>query len=111
MCEPPCRSRPSTRRRCAQFGQVLTVASEKKFGTAQRHTSSAVRMIASAFHRVKYNIELTRQVLDRAPPETLARRAVFPGGVGLLLGRLALGAHAGDHLAHLPHPDSVGNLE
>jgi hypothetical protein len=40
----------------------LTLASGKKFGTAQRHTTSAVRMIASAFHRVKYNIELTRQI-------------------------------------------------
>ena len=43
--------------RCAQSGQVLTLSGEKKFGTANRQTTSAVRMIASAFHRVKYNIE------------------------------------------------------
>ena len=43
--------------RCAHTGQVFTFASGKKFGTANRQTTSAVRMIASAFHRVKYNIE------------------------------------------------------
>ncbi len=43
--------------RCAQTGQVFTLASGKKFGTANRQTTSVVRMIASAFHRVKYNIE------------------------------------------------------
>jgi hypothetical protein len=37
------------------------LASGKKFGTAQRQTTSAVRMMPSAFHRVKYNIEETRQ--------------------------------------------------
>ena len=34
-----------------------------------RQTTSAVRMIASAFHRVKYNIELTRQIQENAPRE------------------------------------------
>jgi hypothetical protein len=43
----------------------LTRASGKKLGTAQRHTTSAVRMIASAFHRVKYNIELARQKIQK----------------------------------------------
>lgn len=37
----------------AHFGQPLTVASGKKFGTAHRQTTSAVRMIASAFQREK----------------------------------------------------------
>ncbi len=39
--------------RCAHFGQVLTVASGKKFGTANRHTSNAVAMIVTIFQRVK----------------------------------------------------------
>ena len=43
--------------RCAHAGQVFTRSCGKKFGTAHRQTTSAVRMIASAFHRVKYNIE------------------------------------------------------
>ncbi len=34
---------------------------ERSSERRNRHTTSAVRMIASAFHRVKYNIELTRQ--------------------------------------------------
>ncbi len=84
----------------------------KKFGTAQRHTTSAVRMIASAFHRVKYNIELTRQVLEWARSESaLARRTIFLGGISFFLGRLALGAHARNHLPHLPHADAVRDLE
>ena len=53
MCEPPCRSSPSTTWRCAHFGQLCTVFSEKKFGTANRQTTSAVSTIAVAFHRVK----------------------------------------------------------
>src|SRR5215467_15781427 len=56
-------------RRCAQSGQLLTVASGKKFGTAKRHTSSAVRMMPSAFHRVKYNIGLTCQIQENAARE------------------------------------------
>ena len=40
--EPPCRSRPSTMWRCAQDGQLRSVFSGKKFGTAKRHTMSAV---------------------------------------------------------------------
>ena len=43
--------------RCAHTGQVFTRYWGKKFGTANRQTISVVRMIASAFHRVKYNIE------------------------------------------------------
>src|ERR1700761_392979 len=57
-------------RRCAHCGQVLTCASGKKFGTAQRHTTSAVRMMPSAFQRVKYNIELTRQIDEGAAPKS-----------------------------------------
>ena len=55
--------------RCAQTGQVFTFSCGKKFGTAHRQTTSAVRMIASAFHRVKYNIELTRQIQENAPQQ------------------------------------------
>ncbi len=36
--------------RCAQAGQLLTVLSGKKFGTANRQTISAVSRIANAFH-------------------------------------------------------------
>ena len=43
-------------------GRSFTLSCGKKFGTSQRHTTSAVKMIASAFHREKYNIELTRQI-------------------------------------------------
>src|SRR6476659_6791308 len=111
MCEPHCRSRPSTRWRCAHFGQPLTVASGKKFGTAQRHTTSAIRMIPSAFHRVKYNIELTCQICENAARKKLVRGRLVLGGLALLLRRLALGAHAGNHLPHLPHPDAVRDFE
>src|SRR5258707_132931 len=115
MCDPPCKSRPSTRWRCAHFGQPFTVASGKKFGTAQRHTTSAVRMIASAFHRVKYNIELTRQIQENTPrmwaAENSARGRLVLGRLTLFLRRLALGAHARDHLPHLPDADAVGDFE
>ena len=37
-------------------GQVFTIRSGKKFGTANKHTSSAVSRIAAAFHRVKNNM-------------------------------------------------------
>ena len=43
--------------RCAHDGHVRSVASEKKFGTAKRHTMSAVSRIPAAFHRVKNNID------------------------------------------------------
>ncbi len=43
--------------RCAHDGHVRTVLSEKKFGTANRHTTSAVIKILAAFHRVKNNID------------------------------------------------------
>src|SRR3954449_3915030 len=108
-CEPPCKSRPSTRWRCAHFGQVFTFASGKKFGTAHRHTTSAVRMIASAFHRVKYNIVSTRQIFRERGAQS-ARGFVF-GGLALFLCRLALRAHPGNHLAHLSHPHAVGDFE
>ena len=55
--EPPCRSRPSTMWRCAQDGHVRTVLSEKKFGSANRHTTSAVSRMPAAFHRVKNNMD------------------------------------------------------
>ncbi len=39
--------------RCAHFGQVLTVLSGKKFGTANRQTSNATPMIEMVFQGVK----------------------------------------------------------
>ena len=36
--------------RCAHFGHFATVDSGKKFGTANRQTTSAVSRIAAAFH-------------------------------------------------------------
>ena len=39
--------------RCAHFGQVCTVFSGKKFGTAKTQTISAVSRIAVAFQREK----------------------------------------------------------
>src|SRR5579863_547305 len=97
--EPPCRSRPSTIWRCAQLGQCWTTLSGKKFGTANRHTTSAVITIAAAFHRVKNN-------MDFEFPRYNARstRAV-------VLRRLALGAHVAHHRAHLPHPHAVGDFD
>src|SRR4051812_14755864 len=125
--EPPCRSSPSTRRRCAQAGQPLTVASGKKFGTAQRHTTRAVRMMPSAFHRVKYNIKLIRQIggrpasicVDRhaarrharTTAKRSARRFLILGDVSLFFRRLALRADGRDHLPHLADTDAVGDLE
>jgi len=53
MCEPPCRSSPSTTWRCAHFGQLCTVFSEMKLGNANSQTTSAVSTIAIAFQRVK----------------------------------------------------------
>jgi hypothetical protein len=35
-------------------------------------------MIASAFHRVKYNIELTRQILEMATRERVSSRSTRP---------------------------------
>src|SRR5205814_10248328 len=109
--EPPCKSRPSTMWRCAHAGHVFTRSCGKKFGTAQRHTTSAVRMIASAFHRVKYNIELTRQTQENAARKKLARGRLVPGRLTLFLRRLTLGAYARNHLPHLPHADPVRNFE
>jgi hypothetical protein len=43
--------------RCAQLGQREIVSAEKKFGSANRHTKSAVSRIAAAFHRVKNNMK------------------------------------------------------
>src|SRR5258705_5804197 len=68
-------------------------------------------MIASAFHRVKYNIELTRQTEENAARKKLARGRFVLGGLTLFLRRLPLGANARNHLPHLPHADPVGNLE
>src|ERR1700722_9335181 len=107
-CEPPCRSRPSTTWRCAQAGQCLTTLSGKKFGTAHRHTASAVSRIATAFHRVKNNMDLDVPRYDRAPAAA-ARPAKSAGAV--VLHRLALGPHFRDHGAHLPHPHAVGDFD
>src|SRR5262249_43992729 len=54
MCEPPCRSRPSTRWRCAQRGQDCTTCSGKKLGIAKAQTTRVVSRIAAAFQRDKY---------------------------------------------------------
>jgi len=54
-------------------------------------------MIASAFHRVKYNIELTRQIQEntlRMRRRKSARGRLILGGLALFLGRLTLGANA-----------------
>src|SRR5271154_3253760 len=101
-CEPPCRSRPSTMCRCAQVGQRFTVLSLKKFGTANRHMTSAVSTMPAAFHRVKNNIgfEFPRYVAT----QRRSARAV-------VLDRLALGTHIGHHRAHLPHLYAVGDLD
>src|SRR5262249_6984180 len=53
MCEPPCRSSPSTRRRCNNEGQPLTVSGEMKLGITKEHTTNAVSRIARAFQREK----------------------------------------------------------
>src|ERR1700722_1026709 len=99
-CEPPCKSRPSTTWRCAHDGHRFTVLSGKKFGTAHRHTKSAVSRIATAFHRVKNNMGFAIPCYV----EGRSARAV-------VLHRLALGAHFADHRAHLPHPHAVGDLD
>jgi hypothetical protein len=51
MCDPPCRSSPSTRWRCAHLGQLWMVFSGKKLGTAHRQKMNAVSRIAIAFQR------------------------------------------------------------
>ncbi len=43
--------------RCAHDGHFRIALSEKKFGKANRHTTSAVSRIPAAFHRVKNNID------------------------------------------------------
>ena len=88
--------------RCAHFGQLFTVASGKKFGTANEHTSSAVAMIAMIFQRGEIEHGCLPWSLCRRRP-ILARR--------LVLRRLALGAHGGDHLAHLADADAVGDFD
>src|SRR5712692_4959117 len=147
MCEPPCRSRPSTMWRCAHFGHDWTVRSGKKLGTANRHTTAAVSSTAITFHREKNSMDPSRVVPDqrragvapRARPDNalahvpakwapvrrqehaplnnssacadsegtghaLARRA-------LVLDRLSLCAHVGEHRAQLPHPQALGDLD
>src|SRR5687767_13780982 len=100
MCEPPCRSRPSTSWRCAHFGQDWTNFSGRKFGTAKRHTASVVTRIANALMGEMYSMGLDGQ---SGSPERSGRRA-------LLLDRLALGAHVRHHRAHLAHAHLVGKL-
>jgi len=70
---------------------------------AQRHTTSAVRMIASAFHRVKYNIELTRQTQENTAHKKLARGRLVLGGLTLFLRRLPLARMSECYLLHLHH--------
>src|SRR6476620_7059195 len=103
--EPPCRSSPSTMWRRAQDGPWRSVFSEKKFGTAKRHTIAAVSRIAATFHREKNNIDAI--ILVRVAPR---RQAVCRSARALVLHRLALGAHFGDHRAHLAHAHAVGDL-
>src|SRR5262245_47754720 len=112
-CEPPCRSRPSTTWRCAHFGQLWTVFSGKKFGTASRHTKNAVSRMPNAFQREMYimadvpvgdaqNARMSSERGGRRPPCSALR---------VVLDRLALGAHARDHRAHLPHAHTVGYFD
>src|ERR1700749_1599320 len=96
--DPPCRSSPSTMWRCAQDGQVRSVLSEKKFGTAKRHTIAAATRIAAAFHREKNNTDAIGLV-TAAPPPPQSREAARSGGPH----RLALRPRLGLHRAHLPH--------
>src|SRR5580704_9731709 len=114
--EPPCRSRPSTIWRCAQLGQRATVFSEKKFGTAKRHTTSAKSRIAAAFHRVKNNMEFAIPRFGhnwRAVPRPAsgAGERLLRSTCADFLGRLALGTHLADHRAHLLHADAVRNFD
>ena len=48
--------------RCANDGHARTVLSEKKFGNANRHATSAISKMPAAFHRVKNNMRLTSLV-------------------------------------------------
>src|SRR5215510_1920646 len=120
-CEPPCRSRPSTTRRCtncwAHFGQLWTVFSEKKFGTASMHTKSAVSRMPNAFHREMYimaDVPLgdAQKCPCQSPCSALVSLSfLYRSALGVVLDRLALGAHARDHRTHLPHAYAVGNLD
>jgi hypothetical protein len=51
--------------RCANEGHARTALSEKKFGKANRHTTSAVSKMPAAFHRVKNNMRFDRPCYDR----------------------------------------------
>src|SRR6201986_5451698 len=104
--DPPCRSSPSRMWRCAQDGQVRSVLSEKKFGTAKRETIAAMSRVAAAFHREKNNIEAI-VLVTAAPPRHQARESAR----AIVLHRLALGPHLGHHRAHLPHAHAVGDLD
>src|ERR1700689_1851111 len=110
-CEPPCRSRPSTTWRCAQAGQCLTTLSGKKFGTAHRHTASAVSRIATAFHRVKNNMDFDVPRYDCAPAAAKPARQSAGLAGAIVLHRLALGPHFVDHGAHLPHPHTLRGFD
>ncbi len=70
--EPPCRSRPSTSRRCAHAGQPLTTCSEKKLGTVKPHTKTAVTRMATIFHRAKYNIGSNHSAAGGPQPAALS---------------------------------------
>src|SRR5262249_45500295 len=64
----------------------------------QRHTTSAVRIMPSAFHRVKYNIDLTCQI--RETPRAKARDNDQLADVSSLAGSLL--SLAGSPLARTP---------
>ena len=85
--------------------------SGKKFGTANRHTTSAVSKIAAAFHRVKNNMEFAIPRYGPLPAACPATR--------MTKWQLALSSFTGSplartsrhHRAHLPHPHAVGDLD
>src|SRR5690348_15827147 len=117
-CEPPCRSSPSTMCRCAQLGQRRITSSEKKLGKAKRHTTRAKSRIATAFQRVKNNMDqifltLRRCFSSRVPASSAIKspgRSVGRSGSLVVLYRLAFRAHVADHGAHVSDPHAIGNF-
>src|ERR1700730_16307622 len=92
--------------RCAHDGHVRSVLSEKKFGKAKRHTMNAVSRIPAAFHRVKNNID-TIVLVTIAPRQP----RIWRSARAIVLHRLALGPHLGNHRAHLAQAGAVGYLD
>src|SRR5579859_5115337 len=112
--DPPCRSRPSEMWRCAHCGQRAIVLSEKKFGTANRHTTSAVSKIAAAFHREKNNIDLRHSSLrpPRRPSGLLLQRCSCARSARLVvLYRLAFGPYVADHGTQVADPHAIGDFD